>query len=82
MRLLSRLLLLVFLTLSAPVLAQEAAAPAASTDQAAEELISPDFAAMSPLHIPEELQETKEYVQPLGENESLFQDIWTSFKLG
>lgn len=51
-------------------------------NQAAEELIDPTFAAMSPLHIPDELQATKEYVEPLGENESLFQDLWTSFKLG
>jgi small-conductance mechanosensitive channel len=39
MRLLSRLLFVVFLTFSAPALAQEVAAPAVSTDQAAEELI-------------------------------------------
>lgn len=51
-------------------------------NQAAESLIDPTFAAMSPLHIPDELQSTKEYVEPLGENESLFQDLWTSFKLG
>ena len=50
-------------------------------NQAAADLIDPSLSSMSPLNIPEELQETKEYVQPLGENESLFQDIWTSFKL-
>lgn len=50
-------------------------------NQAAEELIDPDFAAMAPFRIPEELLETKEFVQDLGADESLFQDIWTSFKL-
>ena len=51
-------------------------------NQAAAELIDPSLSEMSPLNIPDELQATKEYVQPLGENESLFQDIWTAFKLG
>lgn len=50
-------------------------------NKAADELISPDLAGMSPLNIPDELQATKEYVEPLGEGESLFQDLWTNFKL-
>lgn len=51
-------------------------------NQAAAELIDPSLSSMSPLNIPDELQATKEFVEPLGENESLFQDIWTAFKLG
>ena len=50
-------------------------------NQAADELIDPDFAALSPFHIPEELLANAEYVEDLGENESLFQDIWTDFHL-
>lgn len=50
-------------------------------NQAADSLIDPDFAAMTPFHIPEELLETKEFVEDLGEDESLFQDIWTNFKM-
>lgn len=49
---------------------------------AAADLIDPSLSSMSPLNIPDELQATKEYVEPLGENESLFQDVWTAFKLG
>ena len=47
----------------------------------AEGLIDPDFAALSPFHIPEDLLATAEYVEDLGEKESLFQDIWTAFHL-
>ena len=50
-------------------------------NQAADALIDPSLAAMSPFHIPAELLETKEYVQDLGELESRYQDIWNSFKL-
>ena len=50
-------------------------------NQAADALIDPDFAALSPFHIPEDLLATAEYVEDLGENESLFQDIWTAFHL-
>lgn len=50
-------------------------------NQAADPLIDPDYAAMSPFHIPEELLETKEYVQDLGEMESAYQEIWNNFKL-
>ena len=50
-------------------------------NQAANDLIDPDFAAMAPFNIPADLLATKEYVEDLGENESLFQDIWTAFKL-
>lgn len=50
-------------------------------NQAADELIDPDFAALSPFHIPEDLLATAEYVEDLGEDESLFQDVWTAFHL-
>ena len=50
-------------------------------NQAADALIDPDFAALSPFHIPEDLLATAEYVEDLGEKESLFQDIWTAFHL-
>ena len=50
-------------------------------NKAAEPLINADYAAMSPFHIPAELLETKEFVKDLGADESLFQDIWTNFKL-
>ena len=48
---------------------------------AADALIDPEFAAMSPFHIPENLLETKEYVEDLGEFESAYQDVWNNFKL-
>lgn len=48
---------------------------------AADPLIDPDYAAMECFHIPEELFASKEYVEDLGEGESLFQDVWTNFKL-
>ncbi len=48
---------------------------------AADELIDPELAAMSPFHIPENLLETKEYVEDLGEYESNYQDVWNNFKL-
>jgi len=48
---------------------------------AADTLIDPDFAAMECFNIPSELLGTREYVEDLGENESLFQDAWTNFKL-
>ena len=50
-------------------------------NQAADELIDPDYAAMSPFHIPEDLLATREYVEDLGEDASLFQNIWDEFKL-
>jgi len=50
-------------------------------NQAADALIDPSFLAMDPFNIPEELLATKEYVEPLGEGESLFQDVWSNFKL-
>lgn len=50
-------------------------------NQAADPLIDPDYAAMSPFHIPEELLAEKEYVEDLGEFESKYQDVWNSFKL-
>ncbi len=48
---------------------------------AADKLIDPDYAAMECFHIPEELMQTREYVEDLGEFESNFQDVWTNFKL-
>ena len=51
-------------------------------NQAADALLDPDFAAMSPFNIPEEKLATKEYVEDLGTGESLFQDVWNEFKLG
>lgn len=48
---------------------------------AAAELIDPAYAEMDCLNIPSELLATREYVQDLGADESLYQDIWTSFKL-
>lgn len=50
-------------------------------NKAAEPLINADYAAMAPFNIPAELLETKEFVKDLGADESLFQDIWTNFKL-
>ena len=48
---------------------------------AADELIDPDYAAMSCFDIPEELLATREYVEDLGEFASAYQDAWTNFKL-
>lgn len=48
---------------------------------AADELIDPDFAAMECFAIPQELLESREYVEDLGANESLYQKAWTDFKL-
>lgn len=48
---------------------------------AAEPLISPEMKSFTALNVPEELLATKEYVEDLGENESLYQDIWMEFKL-
>ncbi len=48
---------------------------------AADALIDPDFAAMDCFNIPDELLETREYVQDLGEFASNFQQAWTNFQL-
>lgn len=48
---------------------------------AADALIDPDFAALGCFDIPEDLLAKAEYVEDLGEGESLFQDAWTNFKL-
>lgn len=48
---------------------------------AADALIDPDYAALSCFNIPEDLLATREYVEDLGAEESLFQDVWTNFKL-
>lgn len=52
-----------------------------NTNQAADALIDPDFLAMTPFHIPEELYATKEYVEDIGETASVYQEIWTNFRL-
>ena len=49
---------------------------------AAEEWIDPGFAAMDCFNIPENLLETKEYVEDIGAFASNFQDAWTNFQLG
>ena len=48
---------------------------------AAEALINPDFAAMDCFNIPENLQESREYVQDIGAFASNFQEAWTNFQL-
>ena len=48
---------------------------------AADALIDPAMKEFSALNIPEELLATAEYIQDLGEFESLYQDIWMEFKL-
>lgn len=50
-------------------------------NQAADPLIDPDFHALSPFNIPEDLYAGKEYVEDIGEAASLYQDIWTNFRL-
>ena len=50
-------------------------------NQAADELIDPDFLALKPFNIPEDLLATKEYVEDIGETASVYQDIWTAFRL-
>ena len=53
----------------------------ANPNLAAEELISDEFKAYAALNVPEELLATKEFVQDVGEFESVFQDMWLEFKL-
>lgn len=50
-------------------------------NQAADDLIDPDFKAMSPFNIPQNLLETKEFVEDIGEAASIYQEIWTNFRL-
>lgn len=50
-------------------------------NQAADDLIDPDFKAMSPFNIPQNLLETREYVEDIGEAASIYQEIWTNFRL-
>ena len=50
-------------------------------NQAADALLDPDYVAAAPFNIPDDLLATKEFVEDLGENESLFQDIWNEFKM-
>lgn len=50
-------------------------------NQAAEALLDPEYLACAPFNIPEDLLATKEYVEDIGEAESLYQDIWTDFVL-
>ena len=48
---------------------------------AADALIDPGFAAMDCFAVPEDKLATKEYVEDIGADASLFQDAWTAFKL-
>ena len=44
-------------------------------------LLRPEVAAHVALNVPEELLATKEYVEDVGEYESVYQEIWMEFKL-
>ncbi len=46
---------------------------------AATELIDPALLACDALNIPEDLLATKEFVEDVGEYESVYQDIWSAF---
>lgn len=48
---------------------------------AADALIDPDYAALECFNIPEELFETKEYVEDVGEFAGNYQEAWTDFQL-
>ena len=48
---------------------------------AADALIDESIQSSTALNIPEELLATKEYVEDIGEYESVYQDIWSEFKL-
>lgn len=48
---------------------------------AADELIDPAFFEFDCMNIPADLLATAEYIQDVGEYESVFQDIWMEFKL-
>jgi hypothetical protein len=48
---------------------------------AADELIDPAMLAFDCMNVPAELAATAEYIQDVGEYESVFQDIWMEFKL-
>jgi len=50
-------------------------------NQAADALIDPAFFEFDCMNIPAELLATAEYIQDVGEYESVFQDIWMEFKL-
>lgn len=48
---------------------------------AADALIDPAIANLDCFHIPEELLDTREYVEDIGEFASNFQEAWTNFQL-
>lgn len=48
--------------------------------QGAEPLLSEEFKANPALAIPEELMDNKEFIQDVGEAQSIYMDIWTRFK--
>ena len=48
---------------------------------AADPLISEETKQYAALNVPEELLATKEYVEDVGEYESVYQEIWMEFKL-
>jgi spermidine/putrescine transport system substrate-binding protein len=50
-------------------------------NQAAKPLIDPTLMAFAALNIPDELLATAEFVKDVGAYESVYQDIWTAFKL-
>lgn len=50
-------------------------------NKAAEDLIDPSLKDAVALNIPEDLLKTAEFVQDVGEYESVYQDIWMAFKL-
>lgn len=51
-----------------------------NVNKAAEPLLSEEYLANTALNIPEEYAGDFEYIEDVGEAESLFQDIWTEFK--
>ena len=50
-------------------------------NQAADELIDPAILEYDCMYVPDDLAATAEYVQDVGEYESVYQDIWMEFKL-
>lgn len=50
-------------------------------NQAADELIDPAMLEFDCMNVPADLAATAEYVQDVGEYESVYQDIWMEFKL-
>jgi spermidine/putrescine transport system substrate-binding protein len=50
-------------------------------NQAADSLIDPTLRDFAALNIPADLLATAEFVQDVGSYESMYQDVWTAFKL-